>query len=148
MRSALFLDRDGVINVDIHHLYRIEDCVFRHGIFDIVKDYCNRGYVVIIVTNQAGIAKKLYSEQDYFTLRNWMHGQFADHGIQITAEYYCPHHPDFTGPCPCRKPEPGMILRAALEHDLDLASSVLIGDKQSDMEAGRRAGVGTVILSG
>ena len=146
MNKALFLDRDGVITEDIGYLHRIEDCIFCDGIFEEVKSYYDDGYLVIIVTNQAGIAKKRYTEQQYRTLRDWIHDQFMKHGIEITAEYYCPHHPDFTGLCGCRKPEPGMILKAAEDYDIDLEKSILIGNKETDIQAGKAAGIGKLIL--
>jgi D-glycero-D-manno-heptose 1,7-bisphosphate phosphatase len=147
MNKALFLDRDGVINVNIHHLYRIEDCVFIEGIFNFAKNYQDKGYLLIIVTNQAGIAKGLYAETDYFKLRDYIHSEFAKHGVTISAEYYCPHHPDYTGSCNCRKPKPGMLLQAAHDWDIDLSQSVMIGDKESDMLAAKKAGVRERILT-
>jgi D-glycero-D-manno-heptose 1,7-bisphosphate phosphatase len=146
MTKALFLDRDGVINHDIHHLYRIEDCEFCGGIFDLALDYQNRGYLIIIITNQAGIAKGLYSVKDYYALRNWIHAQFIAHGVYITDEYFCPHHPSYTGECNCRKPKPGMLLQAQSDWNVDMPKSVLIGDKATDIEAGRTAGVGVLKL--
>lgn len=148
--KALFLDRDGVINVDRHHLYKIEECQFVEGIFDLCRDARRKGYKLIVVTNQAGIAKGLYSEEDYHLLTKHIHEQFVRQGCPLDAEYYCPFHPQGQG-CYCkvspdRKPAPGMILRAAQEHCLDLPRSVLIGDKESDIEAGRAAGVGKTIL--
>jgi D-glycero-D-manno-heptose 1,7-bisphosphate phosphatase len=146
MNKVLFLDRDGVINLDIHYLYRIEDCVFTEGIFDLVKSYQDKGYLIIVVTNQAGIAKGLYTEADYFKLRDYIHSEFANRSITITAEYYCPHHPDYTGDCNCRKPKPGMLLQAARDWNIDMAKSIMIGDKESDMFAAKRAEVGERIL--
>jgi len=146
MNKALFLDRDGVINKDVRHLHTIEECVFCDGIFELAREYQNNGYLIIIVTNQAGIAKGIYTEEQYYVLREWIHEQFKDHGVIITAEYFCPHHPDYTESCKCRKPEPGMLLLAAKEHDIDLSQSVIIGDKDSDIEAGQRAGVGRRLL--
>ena len=136
-----------MINEDIGHLYRIEDCVFIDGIFELAKEYQDKGYLIIIVTNQAGIAKGMYAEQEYFVLRDWMHEQFRSRGVEVTAEYYCPHHPDYTGTCECRKPKPGMILRAAQEHNIDLAQSLIIGDKQSDIETRKRAGICKTLLA-
>ncbi|HNW57395.1 MAG TPA: HAD family hydrolase [Bacteroidales bacterium] len=141
MKKALFLDRDGVINVEKNWVYRIEDFEFTEGIFDLCKKYSENGYLIIVITNQAGIAKGFYTESDFLKLTEWMNNQFLKKGILITKVYYCPHHPDFTGKCTCRKPEPGMILQATKEFSLDISECVLIGDKESDLEAGRNAGI-------
>jgi D-glycero-D-manno-heptose 1,7-bisphosphate phosphatase len=139
--KALFLDRDGVINIDKHHIFRKEDFEFSPGIFDLCKGYSRQGFLIIVLTNQAGIAKGFYSVADFLQLTAWMNDQFLSFGITISKVYYCPHHPDITGPCECRKPNPGMIIQAVKEFDLDINECVLIGDKESDIEAGRRAGI-------
>jgi D-glycero-D-manno-heptose 1,7-bisphosphate phosphatase len=141
MNKALFLDRDGVINIDKVHLSRIEDFEFSPGIFDLCRKYSDNGFKIFVITNQAGIAKGLYSTEDFLRLTEWMTGEFKKNGITITKVYFCPHHPDITGSCDCRKPKPGMILKAKEEFDLDLSESVLIGDMESDLQAGRNAGI-------
>ena len=141
MNKALFIDRDGVINVDKGHVYRSEDFEFFKGIFELCRKYLDEGFIIIVITNQAGIAKGVYTEADFLKLTDWMIGQFENNGISISKVYHCPHHPDITGPCQCRKPNPGMILQAIKEFDLDISKCVLIGDKDSDLEAGRRAGI-------
>jgi len=146
MIKALFLDRDGVINIDKHHLYKIEDFEFVDGIFDVCEYYQERGYIIIVVTNQAGIARGLYQDADFQKLSSWMIAQFRENGIEISRIYHCPHHPDFTGPCACRKPEPGMLLQAQKDFNIDLEASILIGDKQSDLDAGRAAGIQQLFL--
>ena len=147
--KALFLDRDGVINVDKHHLHKIEDCEFMDGIFDLCRDYKNKGFEIVVVTNQAGIAKGIYSEADYFKLRNFIHAEFERQGCPIAAEYFCPYHPDGFGKYRrasfYRKPNAGMILRAAKELNIDLKQSVLIGDAETDITAAKTAGVGKTI---
>jgi D-glycero-D-manno-heptose 1,7-bisphosphate phosphatase len=141
MKKALFIDRDGVINVDRVHVHQIKDFTFTKGIFDLCRRYMESGYLIIVITNQAGIAKGLYTERDFLDLTEWMTVQFREQGIVISKVYYCPHHPDITGPCECRKPNPGMILQAIEEFNLDIKQCILIGDHQSDLEAGRRAGI-------
>jgi len=147
MNKAVFLDRDGVVNVEKNYVYKIEDFEFMPGIFDLCKKYQQEGYLLFIITNQAGIARGYYTEEQFHVLTDWMTKQFKSQGILIKKVYFCPHHPDFTGECECRKPNPGMILRAVEEFDIDLAESILIGDKESDIEAGKRAGIRTSIKS-
>lgn len=141
MNKALFLDRDGVINIDKRHLYLKEEFVFTPGIFDLCKKYLEAGYIILVITNQAGIAKGLFTKEDFLKLTDWMIGQFLNNGVIISKVYYCPHHPDITGFCECRKPNPGMILQAIKEFNLDISECVLIGDMESDIEAGRKAGI-------
>lgn len=141
MNKALFLDRDGVINYDCGHVFTNDDFVFNEEIFDICRRYLDNGFLILVITNQARIARGIYSEEDFLKVTECMTDEFARRGIPISKVYYCPHHPDFTGPCPCRKPEPGMLLKAIEEFDLDISQCELFGDKESDMEAGRRAGI-------
>jgi D-glycero-D-manno-heptose 1,7-bisphosphate phosphatase len=141
MNKALFLDRDGVINVEKNYVYRIEDFEFIDGIFELCHKYIDHGFLILVITNQAGIAKGFYSVDDFLKLTDWMIVQFRKKRIDIKKVYYCPHFPDVDSPCECRKPNPGMILRAANEFDLDLTQCVLIGDKESDLQAGRNAGM-------
>lgn len=140
-RPALFLDRDGVVNVERNYLFRIEECAFMDGVFEICRRFRERGYATVVVTNQAGIARGYYTVEEMHRLHAWMAERFSERGVPFDGFYHCPHHPDRTGPCSCRKPEPGMILQAAADLDLDLARSAILGDKDSDLEAGRRAGV-------
>lgn len=145
MNRALFLDRDGTINEEKNYVYRIGDFIFRDGIFELVKQYYDAGYAIFVVTNQSGIARGLYTEADFEIVTRWMEGEFRKNGIEITRVYHCPHHPDITGECQCRKPNSGLILQALAEYDINPAQSVLIGDKESDVIAGRNAGIGTII---
>jgi D-glycero-D-manno-heptose 1,7-bisphosphate phosphatase len=146
MNKALFIDRDGVINIDKVHVFLRKDFEFTPGIFDLLRRYLDKGFLLIVITNQAGIAKGIYTEDDFLKLTDWMIGEFKNNGITISKIYHCPHHPDFTGECECRKPKPGMILEAKKEFDLDLSQSVLIGDKESDLQAGRSSGIPEVNL--
>ena len=139
-RKALFLDRDGVINIDKGHVHKIRDFVFIDSIFELCKKYQDDGFLIIVITNQAGIAKGMYDEHDYQKLTSWMIQQFKHKSISITKVYHCPHHPNYSS-CLCRKPSPGMILEAEKEFNINLTESVLYGDKDSDIEAGKRAGI-------
>ena len=140
--KALFLDRDGTINKEKNYVYKIEDFEFIEGIFELVRSYEQRGFLIIVITNQAGIARGFYTEAEYEELTRWMINKFREKGIRITKVYHCPHHPDYTGKCSCRKPEPGMILQAIDEFNINPEESVLIGDKKSDILAGINAGIG------
>lgn len=142
MTPALFLDRDGVVNVEKNYVCKIEDFEFIESIFNICGYFQKQGFKIIIITNQAGIARGYYTVKDFNHLTDWMEKEFKKRGIIITKTYYCPHHPEFTGECNCRKPNPGLILQAKKDYGLDLNKSVLIGDKQSDIDAGKNAGVG------
>ncbi len=148
--KALFLDRDGVINVDKHYVYRIQDCEFVDGIFDFCMQAKKDDYKLIVITNQAGIAKNIYSKEAYFNLRNYIHDIFVKRGCPLDGEYYCPYHPqailkEYRYESTDRKPNPGMILKAAKDFNIDLKQSILIGDKESDILAAKRAGIGTTI---
>ena len=146
MRKALFLDRDGVVNVDVGYAHRPEQIEFMPNIFDIARAAHAAGDLIIIITNQSGIGRGLYSEADFHALMTWMCERFATEDAPITAYYFCPHRPE--DGCACRKPRPAMILQAAKDWNIDLAHSRLIGDKESDMEAGRAAGVAELELIG
>ncbi|MBG6219140.1 MULTISPECIES: HAD family hydrolase [unclassified Janthinobacterium] len=145
-RRALFLDRDGVINHDSGYTHRIEDFYFIDGIFDLCRAAQQAGYLIIVVTNQAGIGRGYYTEEDFQVLTTWMVGRFAEEGVTITDVLYCPFHPEHgVGRYKCesadRKPNPGMLVRAARTHQIDLNQSIMVGDKDSDMEAATKAGV-------
>ncbi|MFV0590321.1 MAG: D-glycero-alpha-D-manno-heptose-1,7-bisphosphate 7-phosphatase [Draconibacterium sp.] len=141
-RKALFLDRDGTINIDKDYLFRIEDFEFQPGIFELLKKYSDLDYLIFIITNQSGIARGYYNENDYLQLTKWITEQLAAKGIHVEKVYHCPHHPEITGKCECRKPKPGLIVQALNEYDIDPKLSVLIGDKERDILAGKNAGIG------
>jgi len=150
-KKALFLDRDGVINVERHYVHRIDDFEFIDGIFELAKAAQEKGYLNIVITNQSGIGRGYYSEAVFNRLTEWMIEQFRDKCVTIAKVYFAPHHPkygigEYRRESEDRKPNPGMILKAAEEFSLDLSRSVLVGDKGSDVRAGRSAGVGQVVL--
>jgi D-glycero-D-manno-heptose 1,7-bisphosphate phosphatase len=150
-RRALFLDRDGVINVDHGYVYRREDFEFIDGIFDLCSHAKSRGFFIFVVTNQAGIGRGYFSEQDFLSLTQWMCEEFIKHDAAIDEVYFCPYHLEggigrYKFDSPFRKPAPGMILQAARRYQIDLAESLLVGDKSTDMQAGVSAGVGRNIL--
>ena len=144
--KAVFFDRDGTINKEKDYVYRIEDFEFLPGIPEKIKEYNDEGYKVIVVTNQAGIARGYYSEEEMHTLHRHINDRLAAIGAHIDAFYFCPHHPDITGPCQCRKPEPGMIKQAIHDFNIDVTQSLLYGDKPWDIEAGRRCGIKSILL--
>ncbi len=145
LRPALFFDRDGVVNVDHGYCHRIEDFQWIPGIFETIRLARDLGLATVVVTNQAGIGRGLYTETQFAELTEWMKARFVAMGAPLEAVYHCPFHPDGVPPynveSPLRKPAPGMLLKAALDLGLDLAASVMVGDRESDIEAGRRAGV-------
>ena len=146
MRKALFLDRDGVINVDHGYVSRIEDFEFVPGILDFIKAAQAKGYLPIVVTNQSGIGRGYYTAEDFERLTGHMLEQMREHGIVIERSQvlHCPHAPEKG--CNCRKPEPGMFRVAKERFDIDMAGSVMIGDKPSDIDAAKAAGVGRIFF--
>ncbi len=135
-----------MINVDHAYVHRPEDFEFLPGIFDLVRSANDLGYAVVVVTNQAGIGRGLYSEADFHSLTAWMLDQFRQRASRIDAVYFSPYHPEhgvgeYKRDSKCRKPGPGMLLRAAEDLDLDLDRSIILGDKPSDLAAGVSAGV-------
>ncbi|EQB35639.1 hypothetical protein M947_10180 [Sulfurimonas hongkongensis] len=141
MKRALFLDRDGVINVEKGYLHKIEDFEFIDGIFEVCKYYQQLGFIIVVVTNQSGIARGYYTQKDFKILTSWMIGEFLKQDIVISKVYHCPHHPKISGKCSCRKPNPGMLIQASKDLDIDLSKSIIIGDKERDIEAGLAAGL-------
>jgi len=149
--SAVFIDRDGVINEDRGYVHRIEDFVFLPGAISGMKIFQDLGYKIVIVTNQAGIARGMYTENDFEVLTAHMNQVLLENNVIVSGVYHCPHHPNgvierWTSVCNCRKPRPGMLLKASENLGLQLGSSILIGDKISDIDAGLNAGVPLTIL--
>jgi D-glycero-D-manno-heptose 1,7-bisphosphate phosphatase len=150
MNKALFLDRDGVINVNHGYVFQASDFDFIDGIFDLVKRANEQGYKVIVVTNQSGIGRGMYTEFDFIELTKWMVLEFAQRGATINDVLYCPHHPQakleqYKKVCECRKPNPGMFNTAAAQHNISLTNSIMVGDKLSDVEAAIKAGLQKVV---
>ncbi len=143
-KKALFLDRDGIVNIDYGHVHQIKDFKFTNFIFKLCMKYQNLGYWLIIVTNQAGIGKKIYSEEEYEILTEYMLKQFEKKGVHILKVYYCPHLPKED--CQCRKPKPGLFLKAIADFDLVASECIAIGDKLSDLEAAYNAGITKLML--
>ncbi len=145
-RKALFLDRDGVINVDHGYVGRVEDFEFVEGILELIREAEAEGYLPIVVTNQSGIGRGYYSEADFEKVTAYMLKKMQEAGIGIGREqvFFCPHSPEEQ--CACRKPQPGMLLEAIEHFGIDPAASILIGDKASDIEAARAAGVERAVL--
>ena len=141
VRKAAFFDRDGTINKDIGYLYRIEDLNFINGMPEFISCWKRWGYKIIVVTNQSGIARGMYTEDDMRKLHRYMNKKLKPYGAHIDAFYYCPHHPDFTGPCHCRKPEPGMLKHAIADFELDPRQCIMFGDQPWDIEAAKRCGI-------
>lgn len=151
MKKTVFLDRDGVINVDHGYVHKAEDFEFVPGVLEACARLKAAGFELVVVTNQSGIARGYYDEDQFGELCDWMVERFESAGAPLTAIYYCPHHPEkgiepYVGQCQCRKPEPGMLLQAAKEYPLDMSASYMVGDKADDMRAGRAAGVKAQIL--
>lgn len=152
MRAA-FLDRDGVLNVDRGFVHKPQDFEWIPGAQAAIRKLNNAGYLTVVVTNQSGIARGYYTETQFRALHRWMNVRLQETGAHIDAVYFCPHLPDADKPryrseCNCRKPKPGMLLRAIRELDIDPAQSFLIGDRASDCTAARAAGVAAHLFSG
>lgn len=150
-RRAVFLDRDGTINVEKDYLHRIEDFEFIDGAPEAIRRLRQAGYLVVVVTNQSGVARGYFSLEEVDALHRHLQRELAASGTAVDAFYTCPHHPtagqgELRQACDCRKGEPGMLLQAAAELDIDLTASFMVGDKRADIEAGRRAGCSPLLV--
>jgi len=144
--KAVFLDRDGVLNREMgDYVCRIEDFNILDN-FDALKTLQDKGYLLIVATNQGGLAKGWYSEDELANMHTKLKKVYGEHGVQFTDIFYCPHHPDFTGDCDCRKPKPGLLLRGIEKYNLDPAKSYFIGDRERDMEAAAAAGIKGILI--
>ena len=142
--KTIFLDRDGVINKEIGYLHEINKFEFIDGIFDACKHFQELGYEIIIITNQSGISRGLYSENDYNALTTWMIKEFISKGVSILDTVHCPHSPEEK--CYCRKPLPGMFLKCKKSMNINMKLSWAIGDKETDIIAAKNAGIDQTIL--
>ena len=145
-KPAVFFDRDGVLNVDHGYIYRSQEFQWMDGAIKAIKFFNDHNYLVFVITNQSGIARGYYTEEDVQVLHQFMNEELKQHDAHIDAFYYCPHHVDgavteYKTSCRCRKPEPGMIEQACKEWKIDGSHSIMIGDKSSDIEAAKAAGI-------
>ena len=148
--KAVFLDRDGTINVDYGYVHQIDDFHFIDGVIDALLQLKKKGYLLVLVTNQSGIARGYFSEEQFLQLTEWFDWSLADRGVDFDGIYYCPHHPEGQGEyredCDCRKPKAGMFTQAIADLNIDPAQSIMVGDKLEDLLAAENAGVKTKIL--
>ncbi|QEW33476.1 D-glycero-beta-D-manno-heptose 1,7-bisphosphate 7-phosphatase [Erwinia billingiae] len=148
---AIFLDRDGTMNEDHGYVHEIDNFQFIDGAIEAMQELKKMGYALVMVTNQSGIARGIFSEDTFMQLTEWMDWSLADRDVDLDGIYFCPHHPEgvieeYRQQCDCRKPEPGMLLSAQKELNIDMAASYMVGDKIDDMLAGKAAGVGKKVL--
>lgn len=147
--KAVFLDRDGTINInEPEYTHKIEDFKFAEGVIEALQELSKTDYKIIIITNQSGIARGFYSEQDYQKLTDWILETLKSKNIRIDAVYHCPHYPEITGDCDCRKPKPGMLLKAVKDFGVCLAKSWVVGDGDNDIIAGREVNAKTIKIGG
>ena len=146
LRRAIFLDRDGTLNRDTGYVHRKEDWQWLPGVPEALKRLRAGGYVLVVVSNQSGIARGMFDRDALNRLEEWVNADLAAKNAAIDAWYYCPHLPEITGPCQCRKPEPGLVLQAARDLHIDLANSWMIGDRVRDVRAGLAAGCRSILL--
>ncbi|WJV61767.1 D-glycero-beta-D-manno-heptose 1,7-bisphosphate 7-phosphatase [Pectobacteriaceae bacterium CE70] len=148
---AIFLDRDGTINVDHGYVHEIDQFQFIDGVIDAMSELKRMGFALVLVTNQSGIARGKFTEDQFMRLTEWMDWSLVDRGVDLDGIYFCPHHPDvgsdeYRQQCDCRKPKPGMLEAAQHHLDIDMAASYMVGDRAEDMQAAISAGVGTKVL--
>jgi D-glycero-D-manno-heptose 1,7-bisphosphate phosphatase len=144
--KAVFLDRDGVLNREMgDYVCRLEDFHVLDN-FEALKELQNRGYMLLVATNQGGLAKGWYDENELNKMHTHLKKVYQEHGVEITDFFYCPHHPNFTGDCDCRKPKPGLLLQGIAKYNIDPLKSYFIGDRERDVEAGTAAGVKGILI--
>ena len=138
------MDRDGVINKEVGYLHKIKDFQFIDGVFDACLHFQLLGFKLVVITNQSGIGRGYYSEDEFHAVNNWMLEQFSARGVDVLDVFFCPHGPE--DGCSCRKPKPGMLLTAKEKHDIGTSQSWMIGDKEADVSAANAAGINNAIL--
>jgi D-glycero-D-manno-heptose 1,7-bisphosphate phosphatase len=145
--KAVFLDRDGVLNKEMgDYVCRLEDFHVLEQNIEPLKTLQSKGYLLIVATNQGGLAKGWYTEEELAKMHAHLRDVYQQHGVKFTDIFYCPHHPDFTGDCDCRKPKPGMLLEGIKKYNIDPAQSYFIGDRERDVIAGTAAGVKGILI--
>jgi len=142
--KAVFLDRDGTINIDVHYLDDPDNFTMYPGVGEGVKTLKDHGFKIIIITNQSGIGRGYFSEAQLSAIHERMIDIFRNYDVRVDDIFYCPHHPD--DQCSCRKPHTGLFEKAILRHDIDAARSFMIGDKSLDIEAGKKMGTKTILI--
>ena len=147
MRKAVYLDRDGTINVDKGYVYKPEDFEFIDGVPEVIKCLNDLVYLVIVVSNQSGIARGFYTSGDVINPHKYIDNELLKYGAHIDAYYFCPHHPDFGIECNCRKPKTGMIEQAMKDFDINLNESWIVGDKNSDVECSSKVGIRGILIT-
>ena len=146
--KAIFLDRDGVLNQEMgDYVCKLEDFHVLEQNIEPLKKLQDKGYLLIVATNQGGLAKGWYSEEELAKMHHKLREVYKAHGVEFTDIFYCPHHPDFTGDCDCRKPKPGMLLRGIAKYNIDPSLSYFIGDRERDIIAGTAAGVKGILIN-
>jgi D,D-heptose 1,7-bisphosphate phosphatase len=144
--KAIFLDRDGVINKEVSYLSNPDMFEFIEGSIEALKILKQKKFMLIVITNQAGIARGFFTEETLMAIHNKMIQNLKRNGVALDDIYYCPHHPEFTGPCDCRKPNPGMIYNARSKYNIDLTQSYMVGDTLNDVQTGKAANCITVLV--
>ena len=150
MNKAIFLDRDGTLNIDYGYVHKIDNFKFIDGAIDALRELKKMGHILVLVTNQSGIARGYFSEEQFLQLTEWMDWSLAEQDVDLDGIYYCPHHPEGKGEykedCDCRKPKSGMLLQAIKELKIDPTQSIMVGDKVEDIKAGISAKVKMNVL--
>ncbi len=146
LHKAVFLDRDGVINKDNeYYTFKTDQVIINDGVVDALKLFSDNGFLLFIITNQSGVAKKMYSLQDVYNVHDYMQRLFNKEGVVITGFYFCPHHPDVSK-CLCRKPDSLLIEKAAARYQINISESYFIGDRERDIQAGEKAGLKSFLI--
>jgi D-glycero-D-manno-heptose 1,7-bisphosphate phosphatase len=147
MNKAIFLDRDGIINVEIgDYIKRFEDFTLIQQLGESLNKLKERGYIFVVITNQGGLAKKLYDEQELDNMHEYLIAEMKKFDVHFQEIYYCPHHPDYNGKCLCRKPGSLLVEKAVARFNIDASKSFFIGDKQRDIDAGNAVGVKGILV--